>query len=85
MTDERVLFIVQFERTHDGGCGDVVACTQVQAMGGLGAYQVREEVVTEGPTNPGVNVSVFAATEHEAITEARTRGDAYGRAHSGSR
>lgn len=53
MEDDRVLYIVSFERTQDEGCGDVVACTQVRARGGLETYQVREDVVTKGPANRG--------------------------------
>jgi hypothetical protein len=81
MTDGRALFIVRFRQTDDGGCGDVIDCTQVNEIGGLASYPLREGVATGGPANPGVNVALFAASDREAIAEARTRGDAYGRAH----
>lgn len=84
MTDGRALFVVRFGRTDDGGCGDVIDCTQVKEIGGLASYSLREGVAAGGPANPGVNVAVFAASDREAITEARTRGDAYGRSHRGS-
>lgn len=80
MTDGRTLFIVRFGRSDDGGCGDVIDCTQVREVGGLASYPLREGVATSGPVNPGVNVALFAAFEREAIAEARTRGDAYGQA-----
>lgn len=81
MTDGRALFIVRFGQAGDGGCGDVLDCTQVRDVGGLASYPLREGVATGGPANPGVNVAVFAASEREAIRDARKRGDAYARAH----
>ncbi len=84
MTDERALFIVRFGRADDGGSGDLIDCTRVNEIGGLSSFPIREGVATGTPANPGINVAVFAASEREAITEARTRGDAYGRSHRGS-
>lgn len=79
MSDGRALFIVRLGRADDGGSGDVIDCTRVNEIGALASYPLREGVATGGPANPGVNVAVFAASEREAIAEARMRGNAYGR------
>ncbi len=39
----------------------------------------REDVAISSPGNPGVNVALYAASDREAIEEARKRADAYGR------
>lgn len=81
MTAGRAFFIVRFERARDGGCGDLIDCTQVRKVGGLASYPLRDGVATSGPPAPRVNVAIHAGSEPEAAAEARTRGDAYARAH----
>ncbi len=79
MPEDRVLFIVRFGEAGDGGCGDVIDCTPIRNIGGLANYPLWEDVAISGPANPGVNVALYAASDREAIEEARKRADAYGR------
>lgn len=84
MPEDRILFIVRFDRAGDGGCGDLIDCTPVRNVGGLANYPLREGVAAGGPEHPGVNVAILAASDREAIEAARNRAEAYGRAHRNS-
>lgn len=76
MTDGRDLYIVRIERVRDGGSGDVVDCTRVDELGGLATYPLREGIAA---AERGVNVAVRAASEPDALADARERGNAYTR------
>lgn len=69
------MYCVRFRRADDGGCGELVSVNPWS----WDRDRFREEVFTNGPADAGVNVTVKAVTAEEAITEARKRGNAYGR------
>ncbi len=84
MSDDRILYVVNFTRGDDGGCDALIACEPVKPIPFMGKEQWEESVFTNGPANAGVNVTVFAISEDEAVVEARARGDAYGRGQWGN-
>lgn len=77
--EDCVLYIVRFAQGDDGRSGDLIDCTPIRNVGGLATYPLREGVATGGPEHPGVNVTIFAASDREAIDAARNRAEAYGR------